>query len=188
MKKILLSIIIMIGMLHAQEPDRKTYIGIAGIINETYTSTSEYDIYGHSGGEFSNGGFGLIGGYRISDNHKWNYGVELRLGSSFLMEDSEDIQTMFGAVYARGDYRITKLIQLYAMAGVSSVSFESIGDGSVDKVLSGPAVVVGVELLSKRTDLAFFLDYTHNRTNGDIGYFDQKVDFDTISAGVRYEF
>lgn len=163
--------------------DKIYYIGVSGSANETYTGSRDYT--GHKSGEFSNAGMTLMGGYHLSKSEKSSYGVEVRIGTSIWMEDSEDITTNYGGIYLRGDYRLSEAFGIYGALGGAVVDFNGNSNGEAHV---GPSGIIGIELISRRNSLAFFADYTSTYIDGDIGYFYDNVNYDSINLGVRYAF
>ena len=161
------------------------YVGVGGTINETYTHVDKYDPLGHTQGEFSNGGGVIIVGKKLDYGKYFDYSVEARFGTSLVMEDSEDISTRYLALYLRPEYPLMKHLHVYGLLGGEIVDFD--GD-NIGESFAGFSFGLGAELVSRKRDISFFIDYTKTLTDADINYFQDNVNFDTFTMGVRYAF
>ncbi len=183
MKKLILSALVLTTMAIAD--GKEYYLGVGAVANETHAKGGSTDYLGHSEREFSNMGLAAIGGYMLSRDGDFSYGLEGRTGTSMVMEGSEDIKTTFVGAYLRGNYRINRPFQVYGAIGAAAIDFD--GD-YIGRSFGGVSGIAGIELVNKDETIYFFADYTVNRINADINYFDDDVNFDTITVGIRYAF
>lgn len=166
--------------------DRKPYyVGAAIVADEVASKGSEQAFTEHRAGEFSNGGFLVTAGYVVLKEDALANTVELRVGSSAMMETSENIRTSFVSAYYKPTYEVARRIGIYGLLGAQYVQMKGkYGDreSMFATALSGG---VGAEL-RLAGDVYLFGDYTFTPTEKYLDYLGDEVNFSQIAVGVRY--
>ena len=183
MRKTILALLLTIGLTAGEE--RKPYYGKLGMnFNQTTGEHGSTGFLGHGSKEFTNAGLELTAGYKLYDfTDKFKLDIEAKYGTSFWMEDSEDIETTNIGAFIKPTYDIGKRMSVYALLGVANVEWSG-KKHTIDS--TGVATGFGVSL-TRSNGFGVYAEYILYPTEIYIPHIDDDAALQTLGGGFKYE-
>ncbi len=181
----ILALLLTAGLTAGEDVERKPYYaGLGFTINQTTGEHGSTGLFSHRSKEFTNSGLELTVGYKMYDfTEKLKLDAEVKLGTSFWMEDSEYISTRNAGVFVKPTYYVGRNFSLYALLGVADIEWEGLRD-TVNS--TGVAGGLGISLM-KKNGIGVYAEYMTYPTEIYIPHIDDNAALQILSGGIKYE-
>ncbi len=185
MKKIVLALLLTIGVMAGENIEKKPYYGgIAFTMNQTTGEHGSTGFLSHRSKEFTNSGLELTAGYKMYDfTEKLKLDAEVKLGTSFWMEDSENISTRNAGVFIKPTYYIGQALSVYALLGIADIEWSGRNDTVNSTGLAGG---FGLSLM-KKNGIGVYAEFITYPTEIYIPHIDDDATLQVLSGGIKYE-